>query len=219
MIIYTHHLRRSIIQKPFCVSSCCLSCCVTKWIPLELVNVSVNEISECSEVCLLKLQASITNKIDVKNLDGPDCPSSNNLQILIQMVQSYPIQFILLTDEWMNGGKLPACLPALSLYQFIALSIYRFIALSLYRFIALSIYPIGKLSKSKSKSKSNPIQMSNKWIEDQFIALQMFSFSNTWSKNIFLGASKSVDQQNRQNYKEWQFPGLLLLFLNYLDCI
>ena len=113
-------------------------------------------------------------------------------------------------DEW---WKTAACLPALSLYQFIALSIYRF--------IALSIYPIGKLSKSKSKSKSksNPIQMSNKWIEDQFIALQMFSFSNTWSKNIFLGASKSVDQQNRQNYKEWQFPGLLLLFLNYLDCI
>ena len=112
---------------------------------------SVNEISECSEVCLLKLQASIINKIDVKNLDGPDCPSSNNLQILIQMVQSYPIQFILLTDEWMNGGKLlPVCL------------LYRSINLLLYRFIALSIYPIGKLSKSKSKSKSNPIQMSNK---------------------------------------------------------
>ena len=142
------------------------------------MNASVNEISECSEVCLLKLQASITNKIDVKNLDGPDCPSSNNLQTLIQMVQSYPIQFILLTDEWMNGGKLlPVCL------------LYRSINLLLYRFIALSIYPIGKLSKSKSKS--NPIQMSNKWIEDQFIALQMFSFSNTWSKNIFLGASKS----------------------------
>ena len=116
-------------------------------------------------------------------------------------------------DEWWKTACLSAC--------FIALSIYCFIDLSLYRFIALSIYPIGKLSKSKSKSKSksNPIQMSNKWIEDQFIALQMFSFSNTWSKNIFLGASKSVDQPNWQNYKEWQFPGLLLLFLNYLDCI
>ena len=96
---------------------------------------SVNEISECSEVCLLKLQASITNKIDVKNLDGPDCPSSNNLQILIQMVQSYPIQFILLTDEWMNDGKLPACFINLLLYRFIDLSLYRFIDLSLYRFI------------------------------------------------------------------------------------
>ena len=193
---------------------------MTKWIPLELVNVSVNEISECSEVCLLKLQASITNKIDVKNLDGPDCPSSNNLQILIQMVQSYPIQSNLYFWQ-MHGWMVENCLPVCLLYRFINLLLYRFIALSLYRFIALSIYPIGKLSKSKSKSKSksNPIQMSNKWIEDQFIALQMFSFSNTWSKNIFLGASKSVDQQNRQNYKEWQFPWLLLLFLNYLDCI
>ena len=159
---------------------------------------------------LSKLQASITNKIDVKNLDGPDCPSSNNLQILIQMVQSYPIQSNLYFWQ-MNGWMVENCLPVCLLY--------RSINLLLYRFIALSIYPIGKLSKSKSKSKSNPIQMSNKWIEDQFIALQMFSFSNTWSKNIFLGASKSVDQQNRQNYKEWQFPWLLLLFLNYLDCI
>ena len=99
------------------------------------MNVSVNEISECSEVCLLKLQASITNKIDVKNLDGPDCPSSNNLQILIQMVQSYPIQFILLTDEWWKTACLSACFIALSIYCFIDLSLYRFIDLSLYRFI------------------------------------------------------------------------------------
>ena len=106
-------------------------------------------------------------------------------------------------DEW---WKTAACLPALSLYQFIALSIYRFIALSLYRFIALSIYPIGKLSKSKSKSKSNPIQMSNKWIEDQFIALQMFSFSNTWSKNIFLGASKNVTNKIGKTTKSDSFP-------------
>ena len=91
-------------------------------------------------------------------------------------------------DEWWKN-RCKNCLPACLLYRFITLLLYRFIALSLYRFIALSIYPIGKLSKSKSKS--NPIQMSNKWIEDQFIALQMFSFSNTWSKNIFLGASKS----------------------------
>ena len=136
MIIYTHQLRRSIIQKPFCVSSCCLSCCVTKWIPLELVNVSVNEISECSEVCLLKLQASITNKIDVKNLDGPDCPSSNNLQILIQMVLSNPIYTF---DRWMDEcwktACLSACFIALSIYCFIDLSLYRFIDLSLYRFI------------------------------------------------------------------------------------
>ena len=100
-------------------------------------------------------------------------------------------------DEW---WKTAACLPALSLYQFIALSIYRF--------IALSIYPIGKLSKSKSKSKSksNPIQMSNKWIEDQFIALQMFSFSNTWSKNIFLGASKNVTNKIGKTTKSDSFP-------------
>ena len=113
--------------------------------------------------------------------------------VLIAQVQSYPIQsnpiypntFDWWMDEWWKN-KCKNCLPALSPYCFIELSIYRF-ALSLYRFIALSIYPIGKLSKSKS----NPIQLSNKWIEDRFIALRMFSFSNTQSKNIFLGASKS----------------------------
>ena len=69
-----------------------------------------------------------------------------------------------------------------------------------YRFIALSNCPM------------------NEWINPRYwllITYDCFSFFNTL-KNIIFGSFQKLDQQNWQNYKEWQFPGLPLLFLKPL---
>ena len=69
-----------------------------------------------------------------------------------------------------------------------------------YRFIALSNCPM------------------NEWINPRYwllITYDCFSFFNTL-KNIIFGSFQKLDQQNWQNYKEWQFPGLPLLFLKLL---
>ena len=100
------------------------------------------------------------------------------------------------------------------------------------RFIDLSIRFIDRLSNrlnGQSKVQSNklngPIQGSIKLSNEKIrvllllYCLWLISFSNTQSQNIIFGSFQKLDQQNVQIFKEWQFPRLFPLVLNFSECI
>ena len=130
-----------------------------------------------------------------------------------------------MVDRWMNGWMDGWWIDGLKNTQF-ALSIYRF-ALSIYRF-ALSIALSNRLngqSKVQSNKLNGPIQGSIKLSNEKIrvllllYCLWLISFSNTQSQNIIFGSFQKLDQQILQIYKEWQFPRLFPLVLNFSERI